>query len=97
MILECPLCKQTVNNEIALIEHYNSKHGSSQQEAPFQPGNGAVADGYRAGDRVLAMWIGAMWQYFPATVVRKMSDGQYEINWDDGDTSGKFAFDSKNY
>ena len=44
---------------------------------------------FNSGDRVLAMWSLEMWQYFPATIVRKVRDkNQYEIDWDDGDTTG---------
>lgn len=35
------------------------------------------------------MWDSAKWQYFPAVIVkRRETDGRYEINWDDGDTTG---------
>ena len=44
----------------------------------------------KVGDRVLAMWEVSMWQYFHATIQRKVEgDLAYEIDWDDGDTTGK--------
>lgn len=86
--LTCPLCKRLIDNEAALLEHYNTWHNGSTQSQQLQLG--ITPNGFKAGDSVLAMWVGAMWQYFPATVVKKKSDGMYEINWDDGDTSGRF-------
>ena len=47
------------------------------------------SNGYKAGDRVLAMWIGALWEFFPGTIFRRISEDKYEINWDDGDQSGR--------
>ena len=41
------------------------------------------------GSRILAMWSESMWQYFHATIKRFDSKNlRYEIDWDDGDTTG---------
>ena len=82
--LTCPLCKEKVGDELALIQHCNQLHSNSQQQQSH----------FKTGDRVLAMWTSAMWQYFPATIAKKLSNGQYEINWDDGDTTGLLFFHS---
>ena len=87
--LTCPLCNRLVDNEVDLIEHYNTQHNGSVTQQQQQD---IAQNGFNAGDRVLAMWVRAMWQYFPATVVKKKSDDMYEINWDDGDTSGTFFY-----
>ena len=88
--LTCPLCNRLVANEAALLEHYDTLHNGSTQQQQQQID--VAPNGFKAGDRVLAMWARAMWQYFPATVVKKKSNGMYEINWDDGDTSGILVF-----
>ena len=43
------------------------------------------------GDRVLAMWIKTKWQYFPATIRKVLQNLQYQIEWDDGDSTGIYS------
>ena len=47
----------------------------------------------KIGDRILSMWSESMWQYFHATI-RKFDtiNLKYEIDWDDGDTTGMIIF-----
>lgn len=45
----------------------------------------------KVGDHILAMWSKSMWQYFHATIRQVMPDHiTYEIDWDDGDTTGSY-------
>ena len=90
--LTCPLCNRLVTNEAALLEHYNTLHNESSQQQQQQQQIDVAPNGFKSGDGVLAMWVRAMWQYLPATVVKKRSNGMYEINWDDGDISGRFIW-----
>ena len=46
----------------------------------------------KVGDKILAMWSVSMWQYFHATIRRVMPDRiTYEVDWDDGDTTGCYT------
>ena len=61
-----------------------------QQQQILQQQEHQQQQGYKPGDRVFAMWAGAMWNYFPGSVSKRISENKYEINWDDGDQSGIF-------
>ena len=104
MPLTCPLCNLRVNDEVALIQHFSLQHqqqNQQQQQKPqqqqqqqqqqiLQQQQHQQQQGYKPGDRVFAMWAGAMWNYFPGSVSKRISENKYEINWDDGDQSGIF-------
>ena len=85
--ITCPFCQATFPHELALVQHCNCAHSESRASpAAATPPSGRE---FKSGDKVLAMWDSAKWQYFPAVIVkRRETDGRYEINWDDGDTTG---------
>ena len=85
-----------------LLEHMRTEHNFSSKtnlqkdtntNRKIEPNNNYKQLRPKVGDRVLAMWEVSMWQYFHATIQRKMEDGlSYEIDWDDGDTTGILTY-----
>ena len=100
--IKCPKCKDNdVEFETSdkLLDHMREEHDFASKanlrttKTKTKTNNKSVKERNqilpKVGDRVLAMWEVSMWQYFHATIKRKM-EGQlrYEIDWDDGDTTG---------
>jgi len=84
----CPCCQAISTHDLALVQHLNNDH-PEYGAAPISTLEAPQGSGFGSGDEVLAMWDSAKWQYFPAVVVKqRQSDGRYEINWHDGDTTG---------
>ena len=101
--ISCPKCKQNDDKKMIfktsedLIEHMRSEHNFSssknlqkvKKSKPKRASKGGSSQLPKVGDKVLAMWEVSMWQYFHATIRRKMEgELKYEIDWDDGDTTG---------
>ncbi|XP_065068672.1 uncharacterized protein LOC135693983 [Rhopilema esculentum] len=78
-----------VDKPVALHGTKNTNHSSHIQSKPNKVGNKSLP---RVGDKVLAMWEHTKWQYFDATIRRFLHEKlQYEIDWDDQDTTGRFV------
>eukprot|EP00111_Clytia_hemisphaerica_P022375 TCONS_00065757-protein len=94
--LSCPECSERFGNELALVQHYNQTHPNIPHNESAS--NNSNPHKFNVGDRVLAMWESAKWQYFPATIAREIDDRlKYEIDWDDGDTTGRVVDSSNIY
>ena len=101
--ISCPKCKQnnkddeqmSFENSEDLLDHMRTEHNfsSSKNLRGVEKNKNKSVETNRqlpkVGYRVLAMWEVSMWQYFHATIRRKMEgELKYEIDWDDGDTTG---------
>lgn len=76
-----------------VLGHLQAVHGYEQMTKAVASPLAADTVLPCVGDKVLAMWSVSKWQYFHATIVRFISDSlMYEIDWDDGDTTGKLLF-----
>ena len=92
--LTCPGCSKRFTNELSLVQHYNQTHPNEPQENTINNFTTPQMNKFKTGDRVLAMWESAKWQYFPATIRKEIYGGsKYEIDWDDGDTTGDEYFE----
>uniref|UniRef100_A0A7M5UQ35 C2H2-type domain-containing protein n=1 Tax=Clytia hemisphaerica TaxID=252671 RepID=A0A7M5UQ35_9CNID len=101
--IKCPKCEDNdaeFETSDKLIDHMREAHDFASKvnlkATKTNAGNKRVKERNqilpKVGDRVLAMWEVSMWQYFHATIKKKI-EGQlrYEIDWDDGDTTGRFV------
>ena len=91
-IFACPKChRNDIQDGKKFLEHLKNVHDISdinniEVEPPIIHKNKKLP---KVGDRVLAMWAKSKWQYFHATIVRFIEDSlRYEIDWDDGGTTG---------
>ena len=87
--IKCPHCEETSDDfesAMELLKHLKNTHNFSSERQEERIKNGGLP---KPGDRILAMWEVSMWQYFHATIKRKLpGELRYEIDWDDGDTTG---------
>ena len=93
----CPKCSQTCVSTEAFLEHIQHYHAfqpsmiSLRAVAPSTGMMGMNKNLPKVGDKIIAMWSVSMWQYFHATIRSYKAESlRYLIDWDDGDTTGKF-------
>jgi len=93
----CPKCDGKIFKlSEELLNHMRTEHhfaSNTELQNPKQNGRATSEENMKlpkVGDRVLAMWEVSMWQYFHARIRQKIEGTlRYEIDWDDGDTTGK--------
>jgi len=98
-MISCPKCnKKDIKSGEDFLNHLKDAHKLGEQSGTPDSNREAsvIIDGNKKlpkqGDKVYAMWSDSIWQYFGATIKTVHRDTlKYEIDWDDGDTTGRIV------